>query len=79
MAITTQRYPSTYVRIASRMFDSLDIPSGTKIAVTTSTISDASYYLLSNYNGPGPRHRDRSIATILDLLIRNLYYFLFSD
>ncbi|MCJ1473164.1 hypothetical protein MMC13_001815 [Lambiella insularis] len=41
-----------------RMFDSLDVVSGTKVAVTASTISNASCYVFSNYNGLGRREKD---------------------
>ena len=41
-----------------RIFDYSDLISGTKIAVTASTISDTSTYVFSNYNGTGNRRSD---------------------
>ncbi|KAK5163302.1 hypothetical protein LTR04_002627 [Oleoguttula sp. CCFEE 6159] len=41
-----------------RMFDApMSGPSGTKVAVTATSISDASPFLFSNYNSPGTRKR----------------------
>ena len=40
-----------------------DCPSGTKIGVTTTTISDATLCLFTNYNGVGCRHKDAGTFT----------------
>ena len=42
--------------IRRRMFDSPSIVSGVKVGITASTISNASTYVFSNYNGPGQRN-----------------------
>ena len=41
-----------------RMFDSPSIISGVKVGITASTISNASTFVFSNYNGSGRRKDD---------------------
>ncbi|KAI9768255.1 MAG: hypothetical protein M1840_005085 [Geoglossum simile] len=41
-----------------RMFGVIEEPSGTKVAVTATTISDATLCIFSNYNGAGMRRKD---------------------
>lgn len=47
-----------YFGFERRMFDYSEGTSDTKIAVTATTISDASAYLFSSYNGSGARSKD---------------------
>jgi len=47
-----------------RMFDYRQTKSDTKIAVTATTISDATPYIFSNYNGTGQRQRDCGKTTL---------------
>jgi hypothetical protein len=52
---------------ASRLGD-----SGAKIGVTTMTVSDSRLCILSNYNGAGNRHKERS--KLILLLVSQAYH-----